>query len=1267
MPNRPCTAPSTLAHQTDSNLRSNLPLYLSDIIELRDHFSRKKTYQHHTPSVEETIQLCDFFSAPDKNHLYQYTSEGFSLASKIYDLLSIIERESKSNPNFVRKGFRMDYRHHALSVLSWCTTTLITPPNEEGTASHFYGEDFNKLLLHFKDGSIFHRHFHETCQPKRDMSHEYDWIFGFLRLAMLPPLPEQVYWHTAEVLRENTSLSSLKDLDGKYYDTHAIANFVVREIQIWEDASIIEFFNNNFDNFKSALALIQQDSNEISTCDKPKHISERTMTMYEQLSSLSADDLPIDDPCIRYDLFEYVSLLQSPGRHIPEEPKRTYLQKVHSTEPSAQYYYDTDPEWDKLEQSHRDAARDRPYTMIEKIILNARKQAITPHPKSYNEHIRQWLEKNPDAEYPDEEKSSVYLMALQLKRAVTLRFPNNQEDTVSAETLTIDSKGALYNRDTYLDYYKHLDTSILQALRAKNIHDLQRYIEKAPKTRTAPTNLDISRLIQASCAKSITELLSSYLPATTTDDPDASGSEDSDSSPTQSPQAKPHFSHLEIRDTVSQLQEALQDCHNKTDPTFLFLEHLSALLIHGTPPAKSADYRTLKHSDAALHTNTDSSTSFAVRNLYQELEDCAKECNQTPQDKLIELHDFASKLSQTLPQGSAKNLKFKIQMEKRKIAAQHKNQQLLTGLEQLLTFLQENPTELLENSEALKQLNEASLRHETATTIDTSKHLALDNGDIFSSTSLLDYNTKRPPSDDEKARPFADGTVVKSIQNPYDRQPVTTYVINQIKSQGYRFGTSPDCKYLLTYCVTADNLRNQARYDQELLEQYGHTTTEICPTTLHQMYLNDESGYINIFLERQRDLFNNLYQSLSMYWDFTAETNNDTCHENPEHLQVENLQNLQAAIGYLRNKNHRTGLPVLQNHPDYVTAFLQLEQLHNGLSDREMFAQHSLRLPPALTTKLFGYIRKDNPTTPGHRITNTWVARNLLLFAQCIHPDSFEDYPLFILWAYRSVNEVMIKYKTFDIQAMTHSLVAPSYADAVVDDPHTNFCTENVRELTSIGKYLSSHSHPESPYSQETEAEHDRFQRKLASIYQAMITCRMQIKPEFRKNLEKELLPVIGPKYSAIIKHYNELYEQCSNVKYWYLHQGIYKTLKEHFTTKNYADNEQNRRDIEARRAEIEQLRKLCEVKDEYAPCRQDVISILEPKQLSFFDRGSILTLLHKLFADIKVIESVKSINMVETPEALRKVLQEYEKFKKTLHCHMVTMPQDSPLRPTPF
>ena len=570
MPNRPCTAPSDLASQTDHNLRTTLITYLEHIHELHEHIRGNEAYQHQTAAVEETFQLCEFFSANDKNHLYQYTTEGFLLANKIFDLLSIIEKESESNPNFVREGFRMDYRRRALSVLSWCTTTLITPPNSEGNASHFYGEDFNNLLLHYHESSFFYRHFHETCTPKRAMSHEYDWVFGFLRLAMIAPLSEQVYWHIPDILRKNKTLSSLKELDGSYYDTHAVANFVIREVQTWEDASICEFFRNNLDNFKTALALIQQDSNDISNCDKHPHISERDITMYQQLSCVNPDHLPLDDISYRYDLYEYVELLQYPHRHIPDQPKRTYLQKLHCTTSSAKYYYDTDIEWDSLEQEHKDAAKDRPYTMIEKIALNARKQSTKPHPKSYSEHIRKWCERNPLVEYPDEEKSFVYDMALRVKRAVTLRFPNNQEDTVSAEVLTIDSNSALYNRHIYLDYYKHLSSDIHRALQAPNIKSIKKYLEKAPKPSTANPNLNA--LIQANCAKSITEAVTPYIPVPSTEDLDSTTSVDSDSTPTQSPQAQPHFSSIAIEDTISHAQEQLHQCHSKTDPSFLLLD-----------------------------------------------------------------------------------------------------------------------------------------------------------------------------------------------------------------------------------------------------------------------------------------------------------------------------------------------------------------------------------------------------------------------------------------------------------------------------------------------------------------------------------------------------------------------------------------------------------------------------------------------------------------------------------------------------------------------
>ena len=103
-----------------------------------------------------------------------------------------------------------------------------------------------------------------------------------------------------------------------------------------------------------------------------------------------------------------------------------------------------------------------------------------------------------------------------------------------------------------------------------------------------------------------------------------------------------------------------------------------------------------------------------------------------------------------------------------------------------------------------------------------------------------------------------------------------------------------------------------------------------------------------------------------------------------------------------------------------------------------------------------------------------------------------------------------------------------------------------------------------------------------------------------------------------------------------------------------------NRRDIAERRMEIEKLKKLCEEIESRTPHKQDVKNIVQPKQLNFFDRSNILTTLHKLFSDIKVIESVKGLNMIETPEALKRVLEEYEQFKETLHCHMITMPRDS-------
>ncbi len=1260
MPNRPCIAPSKPAKETDDNLRSIVQPYLTHVSELYDYIKSNGAFQHHRTSIEKTIQLCDFFSAPEKNHLYQYTAEGFSLAGKIYDLLSIIERESESNPNFVREGFRMDYRYHALSVLSWCTTTLITPPNEDNTASHFYGEDFNNLLLHFKEGSIFHRHFHETCEPKRDMSHEYDWIFGFLRLAMLPPLPEQAYWHTQEVLRKNNTLSCLKELDGSYYDSHAIANFVINEIQTWEDASIVEFFRNNLDNFKSALALIQQNSNEISTCDKRPHITERIITMYQQLSSISNDDLPLDDPGSRYDLYEYADILQDRHRHIPGQPKRTYLQKLNCITPSAKYYYDTDIEWGGLEEAHKDAAKDRPYTMIEKISLNARKQATKPHPKSYSEHIRKWLERNPCTEYPDEEKSSVYNMALQLKRAVTLRFPNNQEDTVTAEVLTIDGNSAIYNRDLYLDYYKYLDTDIHKAFRAPNIESLKKHLEQTPKAVSQTTSIDTSTLIQAYCARSIIEIIAPYLPTPSTDDQDSTNSVNSDHTPTQSPQAQPHFSSIEINDKVEEIQQKLYDCHNQTDPSFLFLERLCALLVHDTSPEKSEEYQTLEHSDDLLHRMQDDTEDLAVRNLYQELEECADDRHHNSQDQLLQLNDVAHKLSQTFPLGSVKVLKAKIDMQKNHENAGRQKQKHIEELQSLLTFLEKNLTELLENSEALRSLTTQNKRHSTATAIDAKKHLALDNGDVITSQSLLNYNTKRPPSEEEKVRPFADGTVIKSIQDPYNRQPVTGYVLKQVIEQGYRFGTSPDCDYLLSYCTTADNHSNQARYDQEIQEQYGQNiTVEICPTSLYQMCLGDTSMYQSDYIEPQRTRNHLLSQSLSIFWDFTAETNSDTCKEHPEHLNIESLENVQAAIEYLRTHKHLTGLPVLQDQPDYEMAFLQVEQLLNGLGDRALFAKHSLHLPPELTSRLFGYIKKDDPSTAGHRLTNTWVARNLLLIAECIHPDSFEDYSLFVLWAYRSINEVMSKYKTFDVRANRDILVAPAYADAVADNEHTHFSSENVRELTIIGKYLSSHSCLDGPYAQDIEAEHKRFQRKLASIYLALYICREQC-CEFVKILEKEILPLIGPAYSALIRHYDELHEQCSKVKYWYLHCNIYSTLDQHFTISNYADNEQNRRDIADRRVEIEKLKKLCEEIESRTPHKQDVKNIVQPTQLSFFDRGSIITTLHKLFSDIRVIESVKGFNMIETPQELKRVLEEYEQFKESLHCHMVTMPRNT-------
>ncbi len=1266
MPNRPCTAPSALANQTDQNLRSTLKSYLNHVYELYDHISSNEKYRHQTCSIEETIKLCNFFSTDGKNHLYQYTSEGFSLAGKIYDLLSIIEKESESKPSFVREGFRMDYRRHALSVLSWCTTTLITPPNAEGTASHFYGEDFNSLLLHFRESSIFHRHFHETCEPKRDMTHEYDWVFGFLRLAMLPPLPEQAYWHIPEVLRKNNRLSSLKELDGSYYDPHAIANFVIREVQTWEDASIVEYFRNNLDNFKTALALIQQNSNDISNCDKPPYISNRIVTMYQQLSSITTDDLPLDDPSNRDDLYEYVSILQDPDRNIPAQPKRTYLQKLNCIAPSAKYYYDTDIEWDSLEQEHKDAARDRPFTMIEKIAMSARKQSTSPHPKSYYEHIRNWQERTPAIEYPDDEKSFVYDMALRLKRAVTLRFPNNQEDTVSAEVLTIDSNSSLYNRDTYFDYYKYLNADIHRAFRASSIASLKNHLEKVPTPKPTTTSTNISELIQSSCAKSIIDIVTPYIPTPSTDDQDSTGSVNSDTTPTHSPQAQPHISSIEIVDRVTEVQENLHDCHDKTDTSFLLLDRLCGLLIHDTPPEKSTAYQSLEHSQLLLETKQGTAGNFTARNLYQELEDCAEDEDLFAQEKLPHLKNIADKLSQTLPSGSAKVLQAKVDIQKKQEYADRLNKKFLKALENLLIFLEERPGDLLEKNEALKLLTDESKRHSTATAIDISKHLALDNGDVFSAQSILDYNAKRPPTEEEKVRPFADGTVLKSIQNPYDRQPITGYVLKQIVTQGYRFGSSPDCDFLLSYCTTADNHSNQARYDQDILEQYGQNiVVEICPTTLHQMCHGDTSMYDSDYLEPQIARNHLLSHSLSIFWDFSAETSNETCHDHPEQLNIENLDNLQAAIAHLRKQNHRSGLPILQNQPDYEMAFLQLEQLFNGLSDRTLFAKHSLHLPQEFTKKLFGYIKKDNPNAAGHRLMNTWIARNLLLIAECIHPDSFEDYSLFVLWAYRSVNEVMSRYKTFDVRADRNTLVAPAYADAVADNAHTHFSSENVRELTTIGKYLSCHTCPESPYALDIETEHKRFQRKLASIYLALYICRAQC-CEFIKVLEKEILPVIGPVYSALVRHYDELHEQCSKIKFWYLHCKIYGTLDKHFVIDNYADNEQNRRDITERRAEIEKLKRLCEETEGREPHKQDVKNIVQPKELKFFDRGCMITTLHKLFSDIKVIESVKGLNMIETPEELKHVLNEYEQFKESLHCHMITMPQDSLSPSTP-